>query len=278
MKPWAKPQYIMHSPEESRATMLRNYLSKLFDRCGIQFTDATADGEARPFSLDDDIVLDALSDAMAAFRAAKPFVTEDSGADIAVVVDYFGRFHWNSQSKGKIKTGSQLFEYAPIALHKSGAAFDLVTVQDYLASKKRYRAVAFFNLFYPRPEHLAGVKAKLASDRSVAIRLAPEGAPELDLGVKTVSAREVPASGEAWASLFRSVGSHIYVAPESYFRRQGDLMMFCTGTTGVHTITLPASDAGKRFRDLVNGGTYAAPTITLKAEAPMTWLLAPAGR
>ena len=55
-------------------------------------------------------------------------------------------------------------------------------------------------------------------------------------------------------------------------------MMFCTGTAGAHTITLPASDAGKRFEDLVNGGTYAAPTITLRTEGPKTWLFAPKRR
>ena len=277
LKPWATPKYALHTPEESRAAMLRNYLSKLFDLCGIQFNDACL-GVKRPTQLDNEVVLKALSDAQAAFRRARQYVTADSGADTAFVVDYFGRFQWDAQSRQKVKTGSLLFDFSPVAVHKSGSAFDILTVQDYLASPKKYSTVAFLNMFYPREGDLSAVKAKLAKDGATAIRLAPPDTPEVDLGVKTIAARDVPVTGEAWAALFKEAGVHAYTAPGSYFRRRGDLMMFCTGTAGVHTITLPASDAGKRFEDLVNGGEYAAPTITLKAEGPKTWLFAPKRR
>jgi hypothetical protein len=98
----------------------------------------------------------------------------------------------------------------------------------------------------------------------------------MELGVNTVRESEVPVTGAAWADLFRKAGAHIYTSPESYFRRQGDLVMFCTGTAGKHVLKFPASDSGKRFVDPLNGGSYVAPVISLETECPKTWLFVPA--
>ena len=277
---WDKPQYFVKTPRGSLATAERNYLSKLFDGCGVQLTDAIPGAGERPVAFDQETVVLGFEKARAAFERVKGLVPVDSGADTAVVVDYWERFLWDvpaEKSRG-IRTGRQVYEESPIAFHKSGAVFDVMTADDYIATKKPYRIVAFLNLFRPAAKTIDGIRTKLAADGSTAIRVEPTGVPQVDLGVKTVRTQAVPVTGVAWAKLFGEAGAHMYVAPESYIRRQGDVIMYHTAEAGTHVITLPESDRGKVFFDVLSGGSFAAPRMELECDGPRTWLFAPKDR
>ena len=271
-RPWAEDALLMQTPQESVATVQRNYLSKLFDRCGIQYTDPIPGNGTRPHLIDNEIVLSGLSSAMRAYNAAKDSVPTDSGADTAVVVDYHERFYWNAQSRKTNPIGVQVFGDSPIAVSTCGCVFDMLTVEDYLASGMRYRTVAFLNLFHPDAKHLAGIRIRLRRDGSDVIRIAPDGAPSVDLGMHVMESRTVPVTDWAWADLFARTKTHAYVEPGRYFRRNGDLMMLHVGTSGRHRVMMPSADAGTWYEDVLNGGLYEAPVIEVVCEGPKTWL------
>lgn len=273
VKPWSGRVYLLRSPEESRAVIQRNYLSKLFDRGGIQFNDAERDLGARPYAFDDDNVLAGLSSAMRAFREVRSLVGEDSGLDTALVVDYRGRLLWNHHLGARSRELGVLFGVSPQAASASGAAYELLTLDDYLATARKFRKVVFMNLFHPKSSHLEGVRAKLARDAAVAVRMTPEGCPALDLGVRTVVPAATPLTGEAWAMLFRQIGVHVYTKPGNCFRRTQDLILFNTGVAGIHEVTLPVSDGKKSFVDTLSGVRYNGPVLRLSCEGPRTWLL-----
>ena len=101
----------------------------------------------------------------------------------------------------------------------------------------------------------------------------PEGAviKLLPDGSKSVFAATVPNSGTKWRNLLTSLGVHAYTAPESYFRRHGNLFMFHTGKKGMHRITLPEKSG--TVTELFSGKQYSAPVIEVESEAgPGTWL------
>ena len=101
----------------------------------------------------------------------------------------------------------------------------------------------------------------------------PEGAVVklLPDGSKAVFAAAVPNSGTGWRNLLTSLGLHAYTAPESYFRRHGNLFMFHTGRKGMHRITLPEKSG--EVVELFSGKKYSAPVIAVESEAgPATWL------
>jgi hypothetical protein len=80
----------------------------------------------------------------------------------------------------------------------------------------------------------------------------------------------VPRTGEQWHALLKAVGVHAYAAPGSYLRRHGNLLMFHTGTKGVHTLTLPEKSG--TLTELFSGRKYSAPVIKLTADDAQTWL------
>lgn len=260
------PWYTLRSPAETVAVLERNYLLKLFDRCGIQYNDAVNTvATNRPYAFDNEIAIGAINAARDAFRLAKPSVPAvGSGLKVAVVADYRERFYWDSHSRDVVSTGHDLYEMSPLALYRSGAAFDVLTLDDYLASSARYSTVVLFNLFHTPADLNARLNAKLAADGSRVVRLSPEG--------------PIPTDGESWAKLLGEAGAHLYVAPGGLFRRIGDVMMFSTGEAGRHVITLPAADRAKSFRELLHGGGFSGDSIVLECSGPMTWLLAPEPR
>lgn len=237
--PYEKPScdYVMRSPAETRATVLRAYLSKLFDRGGIQYQDASPGegGSLRPCLIDDETVLRALGEAMRAFAAAKPFVPATSGLDTALVVDVRDRFLWDWHSPESLRRGRDVFETLPLALYASGAAFDVLTEEDFRTCPSRYRTVFRLGDFLRTTEKL-------------------------------------PLTGEAWAGILCARGVHLYAEPGSLVRRNGDLILFHVGTAGRHVLRLPKADAGKTFRELTRGRTYASSEIVVESTGPETWL------
>ena len=87
---------------------------------------------------------------------------------------------------------------------------------------------------------------------------------------KSVFVPDVPRTGAQWNALLKAAGVHAYTAPGSYFRRHGNLLMFHTGTKGVHTLTLPEKSG--TLTELFSGKTYRAPVVKLSSEGAQTWL------
>lgn len=160
--PYCEKSLCTQSPRESRMTMRRNYLDKIFDCCGIQLNDPIKNCGERPNAYDDPDVLGGIHDAMRAFAAAGS-VSADSGNRTAVVFSPRERLRRNTARNER--DGSRLnglvyvltIEY----LYKCGAAFDLMTLEDYLAIRKDYDRVCFPNLTYVTDAERAALKAKL---------------------------------------------------------------------------------------------------------------------
>lgn len=146
MLSWVPENYACRTPRESHAAMLRNYLNGLFDRSGIQFTDAIRDSGRRPCAFDDDTVLDALGRAKAAFARAQP-VSERSGCEVAYVVSARNRFLWDWKDKPGWHPGNDLYVRQTAAMFATGIPFDVLDLQDYLSDENLYKAAVFLNLF-----------------------------------------------------------------------------------------------------------------------------------
>ena len=89
-------------------------------------------------------------------------------------------------------------------------------------------------------------------------------------GSRAVFSASVPKTGTQWQNLLTALGVHAYTAPESYFRRHGNIFMFHTGEKGAHTITLPEKSG--TVTELFTGKQYEAPVIRVESEGPGTWL------
>ena len=95
-------------------------------------------------------------------------------------------------------------------------------------------------------------------------------AKSLPDGSKAVFSASVPKTGTQWQNLLTALGVHAYTAPESYFRRHGNIFMFHTGEKGTHIITLP--EKSRTVTELFTGTQYEAPVIRIESEGPGTWL------
>lgn len=146
------------SARESRMTMRRNYLNKLFDGCGIQLCDPIAKLGVRPHSHDAPEVSLGMHEAMGAMRKAG-ILPVDSGNDTVVVVSPVERLRRDGAPKGnprirRLYTAQEL-------LYRTGVTFDLCTLDDYLVSGKKWRNVVLLNIFSPSQREREALKAKL---------------------------------------------------------------------------------------------------------------------
>ena len=126
----------------------------------------------------------------------------------------------------------------------------------------------------PPEEKAAALRKKLANDRSRAVQITVLGYPAADLGENCERLDTIPVTGEAWAKVFRALGTRLYTAPGNCFRRNGDLLMFCTGEAGRYSITLPEADRGKSWVELLgdaNGRPVKGPVLEFESDGPRTW-------
>lgn len=306
------PAYSARSPLESRMIVRRNICNMIFDGTGIQIHDASK-GDNRQHTFDDPAVVSGIKESLAAIKKAEP-VAAGSGNECAVVIDYRERLRV-SWSKQGAYLRNRIFAGPKVDLDRSGIPYDLMTLQDFLASKQQYSTVVFLNLFSLSDSERKAVQKKIrrpgvtslwlvapgsvtengfsdsAMSELTGIKLIGAGAlpkvkcvdpdvMQLPGGavVKLLSDRSkaafaaaIPDNGKKWRDLLTSLGVHAYTAPGSYFRRQGKLFMFHTGTKGKHRITLPEKSG--EVVELFSGKKYSAPVIAVESEAgPATWL------
>lgn len=131
---------------ETEMCMRRNWLNMFFDGDGIQLNDPITQSGKRPHAFDDPAVFKAIADSRAALAKAGKRA-EKSGNEIAVVFSPRERFHMDG---GVGSYFSWNIHLTPLhRLYSTGAAFDVLTLEDYLEEKNfgDYRILLFLNAF-----------------------------------------------------------------------------------------------------------------------------------
>jgi len=157
---WAVRHYSCLSVAEDKATLRRNILNTLFDREGYQICDPQPGKgtPGRPHCFDDPPAMEAMREAFAVLKGVAS-LPEDSGADVALVVGWRDKFYGDTQA-GNPNTGRgwwRMYRDVPYALHRSGAVFDMLSVEGVLASEKRYGKYVFLNAYALTDAERAGL-------------------------------------------------------------------------------------------------------------------------
>ena len=222
------------SPRESQMTMRRNYLNKLFDGCGIQLCDPMAMRGTRMHSHDDPSVSLGMHEAMAAVRKAGTLPVR-SGNETVVVVSTAERFRRDGTPKGTPRI--RRLYVAPEGLYRSGMAFDLCTLQDFLALPSAYTRVVLLNVFGPSEAERAALKAKLRRPGVSALWLVAPG-----------SVTDAGFSDAAMADLtglsLRGAGAnpHVVCAGADAFPLNGATKRLADGSTAAFLPEPPANE------------------------------------
>lgn len=150
MSNWATKGWCMADACADRAVLRRNVLNTFFDGGGYQICDPMQGRGQRLHSFDDPGALDALREAFGVLRGIGG-ASSDSGADMALVITPEDKFFTNTQyfqgeadaRNPQLDDHWNVYRGIPLWLHRSGAAFDILTLDDLLASKKTYRKLVF---------------------------------------------------------------------------------------------------------------------------------------
>lgn len=133
------------TPRETEMDMRRNWLNQFFDGVGIQINDPITNYGKRPHAFDDPAVFKAISDSKNALAAAGEPAPK-SGNRVAVVMSYRERLRMDG---GKCTYFTwHLYTTSFLYLHRTGAAFDILSLEDYIANPDDYKIVVFLNAFY----------------------------------------------------------------------------------------------------------------------------------
>ena len=234
---------------ESRMTMRRNYLNTLFNGVGIQLNDPMGKRGKRPYAYDDPDVLQGLREAKAV-AAKAGFVSAESGNEVAVVVSCRERLRRNG------KSSHDLVYLSPRSLYRTGVSFDLLTLEDYLASGQRYAQVILLNVFNPTAEERAGLEAR---NRGAAVRWFTADEHEA-----------YPSTPDQWRAEFDRLGAKAMTVPRAYVRRQGDLVLFHTARAGNWRLALP--DGATGAEELFSGRTFEGQVLKFETDGVDTLL------
>ena len=173
IKGYAEANLTMRSPQESAAVMKRNFLNQIFDGCGVQYHDPSDQYAKRPYGFDDPFVLRAICESRRAMAKIGP-VPEVSGNETAVVYSERERLRRDGAKKYSRLTGEMYYSF-PQDLNRVGMAYDLVTLEDYLAAKTKWRNVIFVNVFYLTDEERVLLKRKVESETVNAVWIGAPG-------------------------------------------------------------------------------------------------------
>lgn len=129
---------------ETEMCMRRNWLNMFFDGDGLQLNDPITQSGKRPHAFDDPAVFKAIADSRAALAEAGERPAK-SGNEMAVVFSPRERFRMDGGTGSYFSWNIHL---TPLhRLYSTGAAFDVLTLEDYLADPGDYKILFFLNLF-----------------------------------------------------------------------------------------------------------------------------------
>lgn len=129
---------------ETEMCMRRNWLNQFFDGDGLQLNDPITQSGKRPHAFDDPAVFKAIADSRAALAEAGERPAK-SGNEMAVVFSPRERFRMDGGAGSYFSWNIHL---TPLhRLYSTGAAFDVLTLEDYLADPGDYKILFFLNVF-----------------------------------------------------------------------------------------------------------------------------------
>lgn len=164
--------YATKTPRETRMTMRRNWLNMFFDGDGIQLCDAIRGAGARPNAFDDPAVFEAIAESKAALdKVGTP--TAGSGNTVAVVMSLRERLRRDGGSGTRFTT--DLYQNSFLELNRSGTAYDLLTLEDYLADPWQYSTVVFLNAFYLTNAERKMLAGRMRRPGRTAVWIGPAG-------------------------------------------------------------------------------------------------------
>ena len=165
-------RHATKTPRETEMNMRRNWLNQFFDGDGIQLYDPMKGVGQRPHAFDDPAVFKAIADSRAALaEAGEP--AEKSGNAVAVVMSARERLR---QDGGSCTSFTHtLYERTFLDLYRSGAAFDMLTLEDYLAGPRDYRTVLFLNAFYLTEAERGILTSRMREPGMTSVWIGPAG-------------------------------------------------------------------------------------------------------
>jgi len=166
--------YATRTPLESQMVARRNFCNMLFNGSGLQINDASRNSGRRPHTFDAPEVLEGIRESIAVLqKASNPGL--DSGNDCVLVVDYRERFRRNGRNSRADRM--QIYRTYEVlrSLYRSGIAFDVMSLQDYLACKQDYANVILLNLYSPSKTERNELLAKLRRPGVTSIWLTAPG-------------------------------------------------------------------------------------------------------
>ena len=160
------------SPLETEMVMRRNWLNPFFDGTGLQLNDPMTRSGRRPHAFDDPSVFKAIAESKAALAAAGEPASE-SGNTVAVV---FSARECLRRDGGKCSYFTwNLYQTSLFHLNRTGAAFDVLSLEDYIANPRDYRIVVFLNAFYLTGAERAALVAQTRKPGMTAVWIGPAG-------------------------------------------------------------------------------------------------------
>ena len=268
--PAGRRDRITATPLESRMTMRRDALNCVFDGSGLQFFDPIPLFRRRFCSHDDPDVLDGLKESMDVVRSLGT-VPVDSENDTAVVFDWRARLQ---QTHGAYDnpTCYHLYESALQRMMRTGATFDVLSLDDYLEADRAYSRVVFMDLFHPSGTVVRAVGRRLERDGAQAVRILLPGAWRGAWGSKVQEVEKIPGSLVDWRRFFSDLGAHLYAPEGHYVRRHGNLLLFHTAGISRQDLSLPPDLSGRPATELFSGRRIADGRLTVESAGPQTWL------
>jgi hypothetical protein len=159
-------------PRETEMAMRRNWLNPFFDGGGLQLNDPLSRSARRPHAFDDPAVFRAIADSRAALAEAGDPAPE-SGNRVAVVFSARECLRRDG-GRGSFFTWN-LYQTSLLYLNRTGIAFDLLSLEDYVADPRDYDVVLFLNAFHLTPGERAALVGSTRRPGMTAIWIGPAG-------------------------------------------------------------------------------------------------------
>ena len=255
---------------EAEMTTRRNWLNRYFDGCGLQMLDPEHDIDKRPFSMDEEHILQAIADTQRVLGdlGARP---ADSGNEVAVVVDWRERLRCSTK---ETFTHALVYTHSLPGLYASGVPFDFMSLDDFLAKPEgRYRKAVFINVFAPEGEMKTALQQRVsASDfKSVWLFHCPFSLSSSQATVRDINNMPYYVTNPTvWRDLLIGMGATPLAPIGHCIRRHGDVVMFHTASNGTLRMNLPSGMT--RVRELYTGQVYESSELTLQSDGPNTWV------
>lgn len=244
--------YCTRTPHDTRMAMRRNWLNGFFNGCGIQMCDPIRGVGQRPNAFDDPAVWSAIAEAQAALEKAGA-ASANSGNEVAVVVSPRERLRRDGAPR-TLSVVREIDQNSILHLHRSGIAFDLLTLEDYLSGTRNYKTVLFLNAFYLTADERKTLKARLGKLGVSAVWLVAPGSVTddgfSDAAMSDLTGMELAGSGIVPKVVCRDRKAVRICGGRAFCKKHAD------GMTALFVPVPPMS--GGEYRDiLVAAGAHA---------------------